>query len=114
MELNFEWSHGSYPAYMLLVGSLSYSTVFGGLAFLGSRRLGIVKGSFWLGFGIISWIPLLLLGGQHIPGLDQFTPGSYCFGEPNVIHVIALILPPLAVIAGSARRSQESSEAAAP
>ena len=100
----------------LLTGSATYSAFLILISMFLAFRKRIRGFVFWIPFGALTWLPVLLGGGQHLPFLDQFTSNRYCFGEPGVEVFVALLLPPLAVtwVAWGARRhDRQSSETAA-
>ena len=111
MESFTGFGQAELSPWVLLTASAAYSAALIILSMFFAFRKRIRKFAFWVPFGILTWISVLLGGGQHLPILDQFTSDQYCFGEPGVEVFVALLLPVLAVgwVAWGARRDQERS-----
>ena len=100
---------------MLFGVSVAYSGLLICLGLVFARYLRIRNVFIWGAFGLVSWVLLLLAGGQHVPVIGSFTSNLYCFGVPGVVHFVSLLLPPVAIawVLRSAAELEDSNEPAA-
>jgi hypothetical protein len=103
MDFNPELTHTNYSPFLLLAASVAYSIVIAGVGLVVSRVAHNTSPFFWIIFAVVASIPLLIFGGQHFDFVNQFTPTSYCFGEPGIVNGLALVLPAVAVMFAARR-----------
>jgi hypothetical protein len=128
------WTHNSYSSALLLGLSLAYSALVAVAVWLFRRRPVVTHGAPRTSLlpavlVLIAPAPILWLAREHLPvlgALPLLPRSSFCFGDPDLNHAIALALPVVAALVaphsisrrkapwGSVPKRQDAERAAAP